>query len=611
MKPPDTSEHEGAPSTTNPPIDPGVLALALWIDRFLRDLIARDAGVRLLLPSVADYLHRLAKEPGDRSAQPAPDSVASAHEDAAHATTAARTATVEQLAAGALSALAAKLIGASEGIAERAAAASGATTEAQGAARDGGPGALQSFPTSAPAPGTARATSVAAAPPEVRMVPLKLGWGQADVAVVGSARDAARAAAAIQLVERSAPGSAASGELQADIGLIARRCRIKARACELVIRRLELEPGTEGFEAVDGEIRGLIDQAKALPLCFLWAPYRLQALPPVPVVQTAGRAYANLAAAAELMEFIDKQAGGTRFVTDGLHLMAEAQSALRTIMARTWLSRDEQDQLDAFLWVRRRTAVDQVYVDRYMRAGDAADPEQHAALQERIGALLERVRSLAQQGKAVTAVLNKLRYHARKLATDPDGSAETVAGLRAAAEVAEEAGMAPNDARTLEALAAALPRIDPETEESGFLAEAARAALERSGRAATGPVERSYSASVLRVREALRGRTVVMVGGMAYPHQRRRLIEAFELAELNWVEQTEHATSEPFEAPIARSETHLVLSLVKLTGHQHLDDVRRWTRKYEKPLVLLKAGYSPEQVAAAVLEQASEALGIE
>lgn len=587
MTPPDAPERESAPIAANSPLDPGVIALASWIDRALRRLISDDAEMRAMLPTIADYLNRLAEAPDSQIAQSATISGGSATESGGSA------AERDAMASGGGSGL-----NSDQSLADGPRAGTATRVGTTDRPSDSA--------------GVSKAAAAAAVAAETRVVPLRMGWGSAEVAVAGSEAEAARArAAAIELVDRDAPPAAASGVPEADIGLIARRCRIKARACDLVVRRLDLEPGTDEYEAVDGEIRGLIEQAKALPLCFLWAPFRMQVLPATPIVVTAARCYANLAAAAELMIAIDGHGGGARFLGEGLHLMAEAQSALRAILARTWLTREEQDQLDAYWWVRRRTAAEQMYVDRYMRADDVADPEQHAALGERISALLERVRSLAQQGKAVTAVLNKLRYHARKLAADPEPSPETMAGLRAAAEVAEDAGMAPNDARTLEALAAALPRLDAEGEENGFLAEAARAAQERSGRAAAGPAVRSYSAGVLRVREALRGRTVVMTGGVVYSHQRRRLMEAFELGDLNWVEQNEHATSEPFEAPIARPETHLVLSLVKLTGHQHLDDVRRWCRQYERPLVLLKAGYSPEQVAAAVLEQASGTLGIE
>jgi hypothetical protein len=61
-------------------------------------------------------------------------------------------------------------------------------------------------------------------------------------------------------------------------------------------------------------------------------------------------------------------------------------------------------------------------------------------------------------------------------------------------------------------------------------------------------------------------------------------------------------------APILRAETSLVMVLVKLAGHLHMEEAARYARMAGKPCIYLRAGYNPEQVAEAVLQQASAQL---
>jgi hypothetical protein len=51
-----------------------------------------------------------------------------------------------------------------------------------------------------------------------------------------------------------------------------------------------------------------------------------------------------------------------------------------------------------------------------------------------------------------------------------------------------------------------------------------------------------------------------------------------------------------------------VLVLIKLTGHLHADEAQRYARAAGKPCVYLPAGYNPEQVAEALVQQAGERL---
>jgi hypothetical protein len=120
--------------------------------------------------------------------------------------------------------------------------------------------------------------------------------------------------------------------------------------------------------------------------------------------------------------------------------------------------------------------------------------------------------------------------------------------------------------------------------------------------------ERGSSERVAEVRGMLAGRRVVVIGGEARPEAVARIEEAFALAACDWVRLNEHGSGRAMAAPIAQPDTALVLVLIKLTGHLHADEAREYARAAGKPLVVLKAGYNPEQIAQAVLEQAALAL---
>jgi AmiR/NasT family two-component response regulator len=120
--------------------------------------------------------------------------------------------------------------------------------------------------------------------------------------------------------------------------------------------------------------------------------------------------------------------------------------------------------------------------------------------------------------------------------------------------------------------------------------------------------QRRWSERVARARRLLEGRRLVVVGGEQRADASDRLTEAFGLSGVSWVELTEHGSGAAMRAPIAQPDTALVLVLVKLAGHLHVDDARRYAKAAGKPVVMLTAGYNPERVALAVLSQASAQL---
>ena len=124
------------------------------------------------------------------------------------------------------------------------------------------------------------------------------------------------------------------------------------------------------------------------------------------------------------------------------------------------------------------------------------------------------------------------------------------------------------------------------------------------------PAPREPSADVLRVADALRSKTVVFIGGVPRPHNRERLRAAFALERLDWLETREHQSIAPFEVQIARPEVALVIVAIRWSSHS-FEGAKEFCERHGKPMLRLKAGYSPNQVAAQVLAQCSAQLGLD
>jgi len=106
----------------------------------------------------------------------------------------------------------------------------------------------------------------------------------------------------------------------------------------------------------------------------------------------------------------------------------------------------------------------------------------------------------------------------------------------------------------------------------------------------------------------LAGRSAVLIGGVRRPEAQKLLTAALGLKELVWVETKEHQSIDRFESAIARTDVALVLLAIRWSSHG-FGDVKQFCDRYGKPLVRLPGGYSPNQVAAQVVDQAGRQLG--
>ncbi len=470
------------------------------------------------------------------------------------------------------------------------------------------PGANVSLPAisaSAPAGGSPSATAGASAPGRPLssgFVPLKLADNSiTHVRVQGTGEDIAAARFSAEPA-RPAEEDDVRRFRPPDLELIRTRCLLKAEGCRAAIDR-RAATGTATEQEQVRRIGALITQGKQLDNCYLWMVNRAKPQADDQTLQMIAATYENLASAAQCCERVPAESRADRR-TRVLLLLAEAQSALRVALTHTWLSMPDKDQDDAFRYLDNSTTYEQVFIARHMKLSDPADPAAWQDLRERIAAFTKELDQDEELSKATRATVNRVRHHAKAIAADPGADHSHDWGKIDAALVALSAagrGRDPEVMNLLRPVAGIAPRGEqyPALERVlGAMAPEAEVVDEE------GAADR-YSADVARVRGMLRGSRVVIIGGERREDAVVRIREAFELSELEWVMLPEHGSTAPAEAPIRRTDTRLVLLLIRLAGHLHTEEVSLYCERHGKPLIRLPAGYNPERIAAEILQQAS------
>lgn len=450
----------------------------------------------------------------------------------------------------------------------------------------------------------------AGSPLPIGVVPLSLGDTRIDVAVPGAPEElisAIESADAMAADERPA-------RPEIDLRSSALRCGLKAEACRLCVERAEA--GDD--EARDPEFRARVDdllrRRVQLDNAFLWMLIPERPQPDADAMRQIASCYEAHRAACEVAAASNTTTSGysTQEMESAYQLLAEANSALRVAIDGTWLTQPDRDQDDAHHWLRERTFTQHIYVPRFMKLDDPADPRRAGTLLGEIRALAERVTEREQNGRRIDSSLNTLRYHARKQGGDGRFEPHDAKRINESADTLLSLGIDPGDARLIQLKHLvnldAFPNNEPPCE---ALRRIAAGWIDREADApAPADSEPKWSERVLDVRRRLRGGRIVIVGGTdQYPDQRRRIEEAFEPAALEWAELSEHGSGARMRPLIARDDTRLVLLLVPLAGHLHSEEARAEAKKRNVPCVLVRAGYHPEQLAVQILEQAGDRLG--
>lgn len=397
----------------------------------------------------------------------------------------------------------------------------------------------------------------------------------------------------------------------------AERFAVKAEGCAWHIKRRQLlqDPRTDFLSTIAPTDRAVIDRARDIEGgCWMWMCQPDSPTPDLVVMERTQHCYENLAMATRLVIRVLQERGRDDDALEPLlQLLAEAQSTLRAALLECGdVEEQDKDQLALHKWLRDMTSEWRIYVPRYMRADDRADPTNWGELSERLRSFEERREQINQHERQRKALLKRIAYHGAKLR---EGDVEAVRhGQRIADAVREliDAGVQPSSVELRDVL---LPVVDLLPDELELNDAMVRALTEIDRYIATReaeappPVAAEDTPEVQLVRSVLSGKAVVLVGGDERRNASRRLQAAFGLARLDWQASRSHQSYFNFESAIRRPDVAVVLLAIRWSSHS-FGEISRFCRDVGVPLVRLPGGYGPNQVAAQIIDQAGQQLEI-
>jgi hypothetical protein len=350
----------------------------------------------------------------------------------------------------------------------------------------------------------------------------------------------------------------------------------------------------------------MLDWANRLTDCFFWmSSSQASQQADISLLDDAGGCFESLAEALAIVWGLSNEHPGNPKVWERtLPLLAEAQSALRVALQRLGAPNDPE-QVEVFDWLKASAARQHVYIKRFMRADELADPT-------RWSDLLARIESLASSGqlsRQASAQIERVREHVKRLQGNERNDQDWPAIISAVDEIVAE-GVPPSNREIRELL---LPVID-ELPERDELPDGFRLVLREIDRfLGTRPsptqssVSHEPSAEAKEVARLLAGRSILLIGGNRRREAQDALRKALGLLDLVWIETKEHQSIDAFEPLIARPDVALVLLAIRWSSHA-FGDVKQFCDRHGKLLVRLPGGYSPNQVAVQILSQCSEQL---
>ncbi len=397
----------------------------------------------------------------------------------------------------------------------------------------------------------------------------------------------------------------------ADFATIESRCRLKAEAARWAAARRRLMADGASYDTqIDPKDRDIISRAKALPNCFLWMNHPSGPSPSnLALYEDVAAGFEALAEGVSLISQIRNEhiLDQTEFEA-ALDVLAEAQSALRVAIA-TIDGPMDSDQTEVFRWLKTTAAESQIFIQRYMRLDDPADPARCPEILARLEELQARVQEARRRGNLRKKLLGKVRHKASLIQSDPAGAQDH---WRILVQTVDEliSGGLPHSNRELRELL--LPVLD-QLPELGNLPQSFTLVLREMDRyMATclppeSPSLSRISPEVWETQALLRGRSLVLIGGEKRPGPYQAIQEAFGLKDLIWLETRAHESFESFAPYVARPDVAAVLLAVRWSSHSY-GEVKNFCELYGKPLVRLPGGYNPNQVAAQIMAQCSERL---
>lgn len=394
--------------------------------------------------------------------------------------------------------------------------------------------------------------------------------------------------------------------IEISMSVIARRCEIKADACEFARARNE-----RGFDEVKAVYDDLRAQANTVQPCYLWAIQRDTEWLDDGLLEAAAGCYRNLGKAAGLADEWPDDNGV-------LELLAEAQGAVFQLLHGIEQARgDDRDQRTAFAWLRGRAERGEID-SRVINVARDVDASAWRGLAARLAAMRERMEESRKGDRTRRQALKTLEYHAERIAEADEGEGGSALAhdwkkVEESAAAFLAAGAQASDKSLVGALMPIADRVPESMLEGTAIGRAMPYVDERLSEAEdedsdSAPAARRVTEELLRVRELLRGKVVVLLGGKCR-HKSKRLIEReLELKELDWISSDSHDSIAPFEANIARDDVAAVLMMIRWSSHSY-EGIKAFCVKHGKAYVRVPGGYNPNQLAHQILEQQGGRLG--
>jgi hypothetical protein len=394
-----------------------------------------------------------------------------------------------------------------------------------------------------------------------------------------------------------------SGAAHDELAEVEGRCRWKAEAARWAAERLCRSLEGNDCPAPDaGMDPNVAEWADKLTDCYYWvSASESSQRADLSVLEDVGGCFESLAEGLATAGAILEKNQGTKVLERILPLVAEAQSALRAALKKLGAP-DDADQLEVFEWVKTSAARHRVYLKRFMRADDLANPRGWPLLLARI----EATAASGQLNRRQDSELERVTEHAKRIEAGENAEQEWQALIRIVDQLVGD-GVPPSNREIRNALLSVIDEL-PERNDlpDGFrrvVGEIDRY-LARRPAAVKQSVSHATTAEIDEAARLLHGRSVVLIGGVRRRLAQESLRRALGLTELLWIETKEHQSIDSFEPLIARADVAVVLLAIRWSSHA-FGDVRLFCDRHGKPLVRLPGGYSPNQVAAQIVAQCS------
>jgi hypothetical protein len=200
--------------------------------------------------------------------------------------------------------------------------------------------------------------------------------------------------------------------------IIAGRCRAKADACRIVVKKCRGELDETTAIPIVTELR---NRAEKLPKCSLWMLDIPGLSKAAAVWEDMAGGYDAAADAAELLQVVTDPANTVDRdqILAAMNLAAEAQSLLFTAVIDTNNTRSDADQIQLYVTVREMAAARHTYIHRYLRREDRVDPRTHADLRKRIVVAAEPFGELRKKSAGAKKAMSNLKYKLKKASEAP------------------------------------------------------------------------------------------------------------------------------------------------------------------------------------------------